>query len=180
VERVEALTRDALLTRFAWHNGHADVWRVFDDGSTFAALVAGLAEPWLSSRVSKVCGVEARGFILGSAVALRLGAGFVAIRKAGALFPGPKDSQRTAPDYRGTVHQLELQQRALATNDRVLLVDDWAEEGSQAIAAKSLIEQRRATFIGLALMVDQLSDAKRSLLGDVRSLVRAAELPRSS
>jgi adenine/guanine phosphoribosyltransferase-like PRPP-binding protein len=75
---------------------------------------------------------------------------------------------------------LELQQRALATNDRVLLVDDWAEEGSQAIAAKSLIEQRRATFIGLALMVDQLSDAKRSLLGDVRSLVRAAELPRSS
>ncbi|MDQ6877699.1 MAG: phosphoribosyltransferase [Candidatus Dormibacteraeota bacterium] len=180
MERAEALARDALLARFAWQNGHADVWRVFDDESAFAAVVAGLAAPWLASRVSKVCGVEARGFILGSAVALRLGAGFVAIRKAGALFPGPKDSQKTAPDYRGMVHQLEIQQRALAANDRVLLVDDWAEEGSQAIAAKRLIEQRRATFLGLALMVDQLSDAKRGLLGEVRSIVRAAELPASS
>jgi adenine/guanine phosphoribosyltransferase-like PRPP-binding protein len=108
-----------------------------------------------------------------------LRAGFVAIRKSGALFPGAKDRQKTAPDYRGIVHQLEIQQRALQANDRVLLVDDWAEEGSQAIAAKRLIEQRRATFLGLALM-DQLSDAKRSLLGDVRSIVRAAELPTSS
>jgi adenine/guanine phosphoribosyltransferase-like PRPP-binding protein len=124
--------------------------------------------------------VEARGFILGSAVAFRLGAGFVAIRKAGALFPGPKDSQTTAPDYRGIVHDLEIQQRALQTQDRVLLVDDWAEEGSQAIAAKDLIEHRQAIFLGLAVMVDQLSDATRSLLGDVRSIVRAAELPPSS
>jgi adenine/guanine phosphoribosyltransferase-like PRPP-binding protein len=108
------------------------------------------------------------------------GAGFVAIRKAGALFPGPKDSQTTAPDYRGLVHHLEIQQRALQTHDRVLLVDDWAEVGSQAIAAKHLIEQRRATFLGLAVMVDQLSDATRNLLGDVRSIVRAAELPPSS
>jgi adenine/guanine phosphoribosyltransferase-like PRPP-binding protein len=106
-----------------------------------------------------------------------LGVGFVAIRKAGALFPGPKDRQATAPDYRGIVHELEIQQRALHTNDRVLLIDDWAEEGSQAMAAKRLIEQRGAMFLGLAVMVDQLSDATRTLLGEVRSIVRAAELP---
>jgi adenine/guanine phosphoribosyltransferase-like PRPP-binding protein len=88
------------------------------------------------------------------------------MRKAGALFPGPKDSQTTDPDDRGIVHRLQIQQRALQTHDGVLLVDDWAEEGSQAIAAKHLIEQRRATFLGLAVMVDQLSDATRSLLGD--------------
>jgi adenine phosphoribosyltransferase len=150
---------------------------VFDDGSAFALVVAALAEPWRASRVSKVCGVEARGFILGSAVALTLGAGFVAIRKAGALFPGPKDRQETDPDYRGRVHQLEIQQRALQADDRVLLIDDWAQEGSQAIAAKRLIEGRGATFLGLAVMIDQLTDAKRSLLGEVRSIVRAAELP---
>jgi adenine phosphoribosyltransferase len=169
-----------MFNRFAWQGGQADVWRVFDDGPAFALVDAALAEPWLASRISKVCGVEARGFILGSAVAFRLGAGFVAIRKAGALFPGPKDSQTTAPDYRGIVHDLEIQQRALQTQDRVLLVDDWAEEGSQAIAAKDLIEHRQAIFLGLAVMVDQLSDATRSLLGDVRSIVRAAELPPSS
>jgi adenine phosphoribosyltransferase len=177
VEHAETLAREALLTRFAWQGGHADVWRVFDDGSAFAVVVAALAEPWLALRVSKVCGVEARGFILGSAVALTLGAGFVAIRKAGALFPGPKDKQETAPDYRGIVHQLQIQQRALQTDDRVLLVDDWAQAGSQAIAAKRLIEHRRATFLGLAVMIDQLSDANRTLLGEVRSIVRAAELP---
>jgi len=153
------------------------VWRVFDDGTAFAAVVGALAEPWVESRVTKVCGVEARGFILGSAVAFRLGAGFVAIRKAGALFPGPKDRQETAPDYRGIVQQLEIQQRALQPNDRVLLVDDWAEKGSQAIAAKRLIEHRQATFLGLAVMIDQLSDAQRNLLGQVRSIVRADELP---
>jgi adenine/guanine phosphoribosyltransferase-like PRPP-binding protein len=121
--------------------------------------------------------VEARGFILGSAVALTLGSGFVAIRKAGALFPGAKDSQETAPDYRGMVHRQEVQRRALQTEDRVLLVDDWAQEGSQAMAAKTLIENRGATFLGLAVMIDQLSDANRSLLGQVRSIAHAAELP---
>ncbi|HEY4872020.1 MAG TPA: phosphoribosyltransferase family protein [Candidatus Dormibacteraeota bacterium] len=180
MERAEALARDALLSRFAWQGGHADVWRVFDDGAAFAAVVAALAEPWLAARVSKVCGVEARGFILGSAVALRLGVGFVAIRKAGSLFPGAKDSETTAPDYRGIVNRLEIQQRALRTSDRVLLVDDWAEMGSQALAAKRLIERRGAIFLGVAVMVDQLSDSQRRLVGEVRSIVRASELPPSS
>ena len=173
----ETLARDALLSRFAWQDGHADVWRAFDDGEVFATIITALAEPWRSARVSKVCGVEARGFILGSAVAFHLGAGFVAIRKAGSLLPGPKVSQTTGPDYRGIVHQLEIQQRALDTSDRVLLVDDWAERGSQALAAMQLIKQAGATLLGLAVMVDQLSDAQRALLGEVRSIVRADELP---
>jgi adenine phosphoribosyltransferase len=177
VDHTETLARDALLTRFAWQGGHADVWRVFDDGPAFAAVVAALAAPWRRARVSKVCGVEARGFVLGSAVALTLNAGFVAIRKAGALFPGPKDSEEAGPDYRRMVHRLEIQRRALHAQDRVLLVDDWAQEGSQALAAKHLIERRGATYLGLSVMVDQLSDARSSLLGDVRSIVRAAELP---
>jgi adenine phosphoribosyltransferase len=180
VDGAEVLAREALLSRFAWEGGHADVWRVFDDGAAFAAMVAALAGPWLTARVSKVCGVEARGFILGSAVAFRLRAGFVPIRKAGSLFPGPKDRETTTPDYRGIPHQLEIQQRALQPNDRVLLVDDWAETGGQALAAKRLIEQRGAIFLGLTVMVDQLSDAQRQGLGHVRSIVRFAELPRSS
>jgi adenine phosphoribosyltransferase len=113
-------------------------------------------------------------------VALRLGVGFVAIRKTGSLFPGPKDSETTAPDYRGIVHRLEIQQRALQTSDRILLVDDWAEKGSQALAAKRLIEQGGAVLLGVAVMVDQLSDTQRRLLGEVHSIVRASELPPSS
>jgi adenine phosphoribosyltransferase len=180
VEPAEALARDSLLRRFAWQGGHADVWRVFDDGAAFAAVVTALAEPWRTAGVSKVCGVEARGFILGSPVAIRLGVGFVAIRKAGSLFPGPKDRETTTPDYRGIVHHLEIQKRGLQTADRVLLVDDWAENGSQALAAKRLIEHRGAILLGVAVMVDQLSDATRRVLGDVRSIVRAAELPPGS
>jgi adenine phosphoribosyltransferase len=85
MEGSDALARDVLLTRFAWQGGHADIWRVLYDGSAFALVVAALAEPWRASHVTKVCGVEARGFILGSAVAFRLGAGFVAMRKAGTI-----------------------------------------------------------------------------------------------
>jgi adenine phosphoribosyltransferase len=106
-----------------------------------------------------------------------LGAGFVAIRKAGALFPGKKVRQQTGPDYRGTVHYLEVQERALDGTDRVLLVDDWVEKGSQALAAKSIIEQGGATLVGLAVVVDQLTDEQRGRLGDVHSIVRASELP---
>ena len=82
--------RDAVLRCFTWADGHADVWRVFDDGGAFASVIEDLVAPWRGHDITKVCGVESRGFILGGAVAGVLGTGFVAIRKRGGLFPGPK------------------------------------------------------------------------------------------
>ncbi len=171
-------TKAAFLQRFAWDGGHADIWRVFDDGALFTAVIAGIVDPWRSRGVTKVAGVEARGFILGAAAAHALGVGFVAIRKrGGGLVPGPKREVATRPDYRNTRHVLQVQERSLDGRDRVLLVDDWIERGSQASAARELVEACGAVLIGIAAVVDQLDEAVRSQLPPVTSIVTADELP---
>jgi len=57
--------RARFLAEFAWHEGHADMWRVFEDADSWAVLVAGLAEPWSKAGITKVVGIESRGFLLG-------------------------------------------------------------------------------------------------------------------
>jgi adenine phosphoribosyltransferase len=170
--------RQALLDRFAWNGGHANVWRVFDDGAAFGAVVAGLVEPWQTSDdITKVCGIESRGFLLGGAAALALGLGFVAIRKQNALFPGAKRQIETDTDYRGIRHVLQIQEASVGAGDRLLLVDDWIERGSQASAAQQLVESCGAVLEGIAVVVDQLDGARRSSLPPVSSIVTADQLP---
>jgi adenine phosphoribosyltransferase len=167
--------RDQLLQTFRWQSGHADVWRVFADQTTFAAVISAIVEPWRDSGVTKVLGIESRGFLLGGAAALQLATGFVAIRKSDGLLPGPKLSVETAPDYRGRRHLLRMQ-ALLNPEDRVLLVDDWAERGSQAFAARHLVESAGARFLGLSVLVDQLTADARTKIGIVTALVTADEL----
>jgi len=167
--------RDALLAHFRWSGGHADVWRVFADGDALAAVVAGLADPWRDRGVTRVVGIESRGFLLGAAAAVSLGVGFVAVRKEAGLFPGPKVTVQAAEDYRGQRHRLRMQ-AVLDDRDRVLLVDDWAERGSQAAAVRHLVESTGATFAGVSLLVDQLGPERRTALGRVTALAGAADL----
>lgn len=150
------------------------MWRLFSDGDLFRRIVAELAEPFPDA--TKVAGLEARGFILGGAVAVELGVGFVAVRKEAGLFPGPKAARRAEANYRGHENLLRLQREALSPGDRVVLVDDWAELGSQALAARALIEDCGATFLGLSLVVDQLEAEARERIGRVHALVSAEEL----
>jgi adenine phosphoribosyltransferase len=153
-------------------DGHADDWRIFLDGDLLGRVVEALSTPFRSERITKVIGIEARGFLLGGAVARELGAGFAAVRKGGHL-PGPKLTQRTSrADYRGLNHELRLQSSALARRDRVLLVDDWIEMGSQAAAAKSLVDQARATFVGTSVIVNQLPADQADQFGKLHFLVR--------
>ena len=167
--------RDALLAHFRWSGGHADVWRVFADGDALASVVAGLADPWRDQGITRVVGIESRGFLLGAATAVTLEVGFVAVRKEAGLFPGPKVTVQAAEDYRGLRHRLRMQ-AVLDERDRVLLVDDWAERGSQAAAVRHLVESTGATFAGVSLLVDQLGPAVRTTLGRVTALVGAGEL----
>jgi adenine phosphoribosyltransferase len=167
---------DDLLTRFQWVDGHADVWRLFVDQGFFARMIAALANPFRAGAITKVAGIEARGFIVGAAVAHEVQAGFVAIRKEGGIFPGEKLIQATPPDYRGHTTTLRLQRNSLTSDDRVLLVDDWFETGSQALTAKSLIETAGAVFVGASVIVDQLDPEIRSLLGQFSALVRSDAL----
>jgi len=157
-------------------DGHADVWRLFSDGDLFSLLVRCLADPFRAAAITKVVGIEARGFILGGAVANELGSGFVAIRKQGGLLPGEKLVRPTPPDYRHRTSKLRLQRQSLATDDRVLLVDDWVETGSQALTARALVEEAGAEFVGASVIVDELPVDVRPQLGTFSALVGRASL----
>jgi adenine phosphoribosyltransferase len=167
--------RSALLEHFRWCAGHADLWAVFADPDAFAVVVAGLIEPWRDQRVTRVLGIEARGFLLGGAAALLLGIGFVGVRKASGLLPGARIEVDTDEGYRGQRHRLRMQP-VLGADDRVLLVDDWAERSSQARAARQLVQLCGAAFLGASVLVDQLTTEARSALVRVTSLARADEL----
>ncbi|MYQ40761.1 adenine phosphoribosyltransferase [Streptomyces sp. LamerLS-316] len=168
--------RAVALERFRWIGGHADVWPIFRDPGALALVVRGLAGPFRDDGVTAVCGVESRGFLLGAAVAVELGVGFVAVRKSEGIFPGDKVTRRSDPDYRGTRQELRLQRAAVDRGDRVLLVDDWIETGSQASAVRSMVEECGGQWAGCSVVVDQTAPARRADLG-VRSIVAAAELP---
>ncbi|GAA4691157.1 phosphoribosyltransferase family protein [Streptomyces youssoufiensis] len=169
--------RDLALTSLRWIDGHVDVWPIFRDARTLATVVTELARPFRNERLTAVCGVESRGFLLGGAVAVELGVGFVAIRKDGGLFPGDKVVRESEPDYRGLRHRLRLQRSSLGAADRVLMVDDWLETGSQARAVREVVEECGATWVGCAVIVDELADAARPRLGAVHSLLPARDIP---
>lgn len=167
---------DEFVKRLRFIGGHADVLGLFADGGFLERAAAALAAPFGDAGVTKVAAVEARGFVVGSAVAVRLGVGFVPIRKAGSIHPGPKAERRTAPDWRGRASVLQMQRAALQARDRVLLVDDWAETGNQAITARALIEDCGASYTGMSVLVDELPTKVRERLKPFFSVARHEEL----
>ncbi len=169
----------AVLDRFAWVDGHADVWAIFRSAAALRLVVAALTEPFRRDGVTAVCGIESRGFLLGGAAAVALGVGFVPIRKAGGLFPGAMVTRTSAADYRGVANPLRLQRSSVAAGDRLLLVDDWIETGSQFGCARELVVDCGAELLGYSVIVDDLTDEARAGLGRGYALVRSAELPPS-
>ena len=110
-----------------------------------------LAEPFANERVTAVAGIESRGFIFGSIVALRLGAGFVPIRKPGKL-PWTTRKHEYILEYgSGT---LEIHDDALTPDDRVLLVDDVLATGGTLAAATALVRGFDATLVGAGTVVE--------------------------
>jgi adenine phosphoribosyltransferase len=169
-----------IIREFEFVDGHSDLWRLFYDGVRFQSIVGSLADPFGDAQLTKVVGIEAKGFILGAAVAAHLGVGFVAIRKPGGLYPGPKLERITEKDYRGNHPILRLQMAAVTTGDRLLLVDDWLQTGSQALAAKAMLQELGGILVGCSIIVDQLPGATREKLGRVHSILAAHELNGSS
>jgi adenine phosphoribosyltransferase len=166
--------RDDLVRSFRWVDGHVDVWRWFSDGGLFRRIVGELADPFRGVGVTKVATLEARGFVPAGAVAKELGAGVVGVRNPGGAFPGPRSEVLTSPDYQGRRLTLMLQSASLTDGDQVLSVDDWIETGSQAVAARALIEGTGAAFAGLAVIVrDGTSKAVQEGLRPLHFLVDA-------
>lgn len=169
--------RDLALEHFAWIGGHADVWAVFRDAEALNAVVTALVEPFRDAGITAVCGVESRGFLLGAAAAVGLGVGFVPVRKGEGLLPGETVERRTEPDYRRQRHRLRLQRSALCPDDKVLLVDDWVETGSQAAAVRDAVEECGSGWAGCSVIVDQLSEERRQVIGPVQALLAFSDLP---
>jgi adenine/guanine phosphoribosyltransferase-like PRPP-binding protein len=173
---VDADFHDALVARLRYYDGHSDTLGLFADGAFLARAAFAVAAPYRDAGVDKVVGIEARGFVLATGVALELATGFAAIRKPGSIHPGPKVELTAPPDWRGQTTALRLQRHVVVPDERVLVVDDWAETGSKAKTARRLVEACGARYIGLSLLVDQLSDETRAELEPVASVAFAHEL----
>lgn len=128
-----------------------DITPLLADPVAFDAVVDALASAFVDKDVDKVLGVEARGFILASPVALRLGAGFVPMRKAGKL-PWRVEAEEYELEY--ATERLEVHRDALSPGERVIVVDDVLATGGTAVAAVRLAERLGAQVVGLGFLVE--------------------------
>jgi adenine phosphoribosyltransferase len=171
-----AAVRQLVLGAFRWVDGHADLSRVFGSADVLSVVGAALAAPFAAAAVTVVASPEARGFVLGALVARELETGLVLVRKQGSHHPGASLQVQTAPDWRGRQLLLRLHPDALRPTDRVLVVDDWIETGSQAAAIQTLITRCGAQPVGVAALVDDTTPPTRRRL-NLHGLLRTAELP---
>jgi len=128
-----------------------DVTTLLGDAQGFKAAIARLAEPFRTEPVDAVAGIEARGFILGGAVADRLGCGFIPVRKKGKL-PFSTIREEYALEY-GT-DSIEIHTDALKNGERVLIVDDLIATGGTAHAAAKLLRRAGAEIVGAMFVID--------------------------
>ena len=131
-----------------------DITTLLQDARGFRKAVDKLVQPYAGARIDKVAGIEARGFIVGGAVAHQLSVGFVPVRKQGKL---PWETIGFDYDLEYGSDRVEVHTDAVAAGDAILLVDDLIATGGTAEAAIKLILEAGATVVGSAFVVE-LSD----------------------
>ncbi|HTJ87540.1 MAG TPA: adenine phosphoribosyltransferase [Terriglobales bacterium] len=128
-----------------------DITTLLKDKTGFATLIDALSEHFISDKIDLVLGMEARGFIFGPAVAYRLNAGFIPVRKPGKL-PAATQKFDYALEY-GT-NTLEIHQDAIVKGQRVIIVDDLLATGGTAEATAKLAESLGADIAGMGFVVE--------------------------
>lgn len=128
-----------------------DITPVLADPRAFAVLIDALTEPFVDAGVSKVAGIEARGFTLATPVAHRLDAGFIPLRKPGKL---PYDTMREEYALEYGTDALEVHVDAVSQGEKVLLVDDVIATGGTAAAAIRLLRRIGAEVVGLTVFIE--------------------------
>lgn len=139
-----------------------DITPLMADAKGFASAIDDLSEHFADKGITKIVGAEARGFLVGAPVALRLGAGFVPARKPGKL-PREVYSQTYSLEY-GT-DELQIHKDALTADDKVLIVDDLVATGGTAIAAAKLVEQAGAEVMGFGFILELAYLGPREAIG---------------
>jgi len=149
-----------------------DVTTLFGHGEAFAAAIDAMAAHYRGVRVDKIAGIEARGFILGGAIAYKLGKGFIPVRKKGKL---PHSVLGEDYDLEYGKDRIEIHVDAVKEGDHVVVVDDLIATGGTCFAAIKLLERAGAKVIGCCFLVDlpELggSGKLRAFGQDVKALV---------
>lgn len=137
-----------------------DITTLLRERKAFEITIEALIAPWRNAGIDKVAGIEARGFILGGAVAHGLKAGFVPIRKRGKL---PHETVRVAYSLEYGVDEMEMHKDAIEHGEKVLLLDDLIATGGTATAAAQLLKEAGAEMVAASFVVDlpDLGGAKR-------------------
>ena len=142
---------------FAW----LDPSSAYINGRAFTAMVDDLVDPFRSDKIDVVAGVDAAGYVLGAALAVRLGTGIVTVRKAGKL-PVPTDEVEFV-NYTKRPQSLELRVPAFRPGTKVLLVDQWIETGGTIGGAIELIERQGGIVVGIAAIAIEQTPATLAL-----------------
>jgi adenine phosphoribosyltransferase len=170
----EQALHDELAARLDAARGPEAVWGVLRDGKLFARAVDELAAPFREMRdLVVVAGPRDSALLLGAAIAMRLQAGFAAVRGAGAA-GRPKLRRVAGPDVTGLGEVLVLQVGTVRASDRILLVDDWREADHGLAASAGLVQGAGAEVAGVAVLVDALTGGDDG--PPVHALVHAGEL----
>lgn len=148
-----------------------DITPLLADSVAFSSVIDLMVVAFGRGTIDKVCGIEARGFILAAPVAYHAGAGFVPIRKGGKL-PGATEAESFALEYAQAT--LEVHRDAIQPGERVLIVDDVLATGGTAAAAARLVERLGGLVAGIACLIELESLGGRGRLGghDVLTLLR--------
>ena len=149
-----------------------DITTLLGNARAFRRVIDEMVEPWTVAKVNRVAGIEARGFILGGAVAHQLAAGFVPIRKKGKL---PHTTVRVAYSLEYGLDEMEMHEDAVSRGERIILVDDLIATGGTAEAAVRLLRKLGVEILGACFVIDlpELGGSKKlEALGvPVRTLV---------
>ncbi len=140
-----------------------DITTLLRDPAGFKLAIDSLALPYENERIDVVVGIESRGFILGGAVADRLGAGFTPVRKPGKL-PAKTVRQDFSLEY--AMDSLEIHEDAIEPGQRVLIVDDVLATGGTAAATARLARHSGGHLVGLAFLIELLALDGRAKLPD--------------
>src|SRR6201747_1403910 len=146
-----------------------DITTLLADARAFRRAVDELVQPWAGNKIDKVAGIEARGFIIGGAVAHQVSAGFVPLRKKGKL---PHTTVRIAYSLEYGVDQMEMHQDAVHPGERVILVDDLIATGGTATAAAQLLRQIGADVVAACFVIDLPDLGGAARLRDMNVAVR--------
>jgi adenine phosphoribosyltransferase len=147
-----------------------DITPLLGDPAAFLAAIKDMAAPFRNTRIDQVVAIEARGYLLGTPLAIELGAGFVPVRKIGKL-PFMTFKAEYTLEYGEAA--IEMHQDGLLDHHRVLLVDDVLATGGTMAATISLVEQAGASVAGIAVLIELAALKGRQALGghDVVSLI---------